>query len=161
MRGRLGRPAVPGRVRLAEPDPAAPRYADALGIALQQTNILRDIREDLLNGRVYLPRRGPGPVRRAAAARRAGRLADPDGSLARLIRFSAERARAWFADGLRLIPLLDRRSAACGRARWPASTPRCWTGSRPSPRSCTAGGCRCRCGRRPRSRPSALSGLGR
>ena len=33
----------------------AAEYADALGIALQQTNILRDIREDLSNGRVYLP----------------------------------------------------------------------------------------------------------
>src|SRR5919202_923437 len=39
----------------SRPDPAASRYADTLGIALQQTNILRDIREDLLNGRVYLP----------------------------------------------------------------------------------------------------------
>src|SRR5262249_45173784 len=32
-----------------------PTYANSLGIALQQTNILRDIREDLSNGRVYLP----------------------------------------------------------------------------------------------------------
>jgi phytoene synthase len=45
-----------------------------------------------------------------------GGLADPDGSLARLIRFSAERARTWFADGQRLIPLLDWRSAASARA---------------------------------------------
>jgi phytoene synthase len=45
-----------------------------------------------------------------------GRLADPDGSLARLIRFSAERARSWFAEGGRLIPLLDRRSAASAAA---------------------------------------------
>ena len=34
---------------------AAEPLADALGIALQQTNILRDIREDLGTGRVYLP----------------------------------------------------------------------------------------------------------
>src|SRR5579875_967486 len=33
----------------------ASQLADALGIALQLTNILRDIREDLLNGRTYLP----------------------------------------------------------------------------------------------------------
>ncbi|HVE29891.1 MAG TPA: phytoene/squalene synthase family protein, partial [Mycobacteriales bacterium] len=39
----------------SEPDPAAPGYADALGIALQQANILRDLREDLVNGRVYVP----------------------------------------------------------------------------------------------------------
>lgn len=36
--------------------PSASLYADQLGIALQQTNILRDIREDLRCGRVYLPR---------------------------------------------------------------------------------------------------------
>ena len=98
-----------------EPDPAAPRYADALGIALQQANILRDLREDLLNGRVYLPAED---LDRFGVRLRieGGRLADPDGSLARLIRFSAERARSWFADGRRLIPLLDWRSAASASA---------------------------------------------
>ena len=99
----------------SEPDPAAPRYADALGIALQQANILRDLREDLSNGRVYVPAED---LDRFGVRLRieGGRLADPDGSLARLIRFSAERARAWFADGQRLIPLLDWRSAASARA---------------------------------------------
>jgi len=99
----------------SKPDPAAPRYADALGIALQQANILRDLREDLLNGRVYVPAED---LDRFGVRLRIedGRLADPDGSLARLIRFSAERAWAWFADGQRLIPLLDWRSAASARA---------------------------------------------
>jgi phytoene synthase len=99
----------------SEPDPAAPRYADALGIALQQANILRDLREDLINGRVYVPAED---LDRFGVRLRieGGRLADPDGSLARLIRFSAERAWAWFADGQRLIPLLDWRSAASARA---------------------------------------------
>jgi phytoene synthase len=78
-------------------DTVAPLYADQLGIALQQTNILRDIREDLTGGRVYLPQR---------------ELADKEGNLARLIAFSAERAGRWYADGWRLMPLLDRRSAA-------------------------------------------------
>jgi phytoene synthase len=99
----------------SRPDPAAPGYADALGIALQQANILRDLREDLLNGRVYVP---ADDLDRFGVRLRIedGRLADPDGSLARLIRFSAERARSWFADGLRLVPLLDWRSAASARA---------------------------------------------
>ena len=99
----------------SRPDPAAPGYADALGIALQQANILRDLREDLVNGRVYVP--GDDLDRFGVRLRiEDGRLADPDGSLARLIRFSAERARSWFADGQRLIPLLDWRSAASARA---------------------------------------------
>jgi phytoene synthase len=99
----------------SKPDPAAPGYADSLGIALQQANILRDLREDLLNGRVYVP---ADDLDRFGVRLRieGGRLADPDGSLARLIRFSAERARAWFADGQRLIPLLDWRSAASASA---------------------------------------------
>ena len=99
----------------SRPDPAAAGYADALGIALQQANILRDLREDLLNGRVYVPAED---LDRFGVRLRIedGRLADPDGSLARLIRFSAERARSWFADGQRLIPLLDWRSAASARA---------------------------------------------
>jgi phytoene synthase len=99
----------------SRPDPDAPRYADALGIALQQANILRDLREDLLNGRVYLPAED---LDRFGVRLRIedGRLADPDGGLARLIRFSAERARGWFAEGRQLIPLLDRRSAASAAA---------------------------------------------
>jgi 15-cis-phytoene synthase len=99
----------------SKPDPQAPRYADALGIALQQANILRDLREDLLNGRVYVPAED---LDRFGVTLRIedGRLADPDGGLARLIRFSAERARGWFADGRQLTPLLDRRSAASAAA---------------------------------------------
>ena len=32
------------------------------------------------------------------------------------MRFEADRARGWYATGLRLLPLLDRRSAACAGA---------------------------------------------
>ncbi|HST67230.1 MAG TPA: squalene/phytoene synthase family protein [Mycobacteriales bacterium] len=98
------------------PHPDAPLYADQLGIALQQANILRDLREDLLNGRVYVPAEDLDRFGVTLRLDPAGRLADEDGSLARLIRFSAERARRWFAEGGRLIPLLDRRSAASAGA---------------------------------------------
>jgi 15-cis-phytoene synthase len=98
------------------PHPDAPLYADQLGIALQQANILRDLREDLLNGRVYVPAEDLDRFGVTLRLDAAGRLADPDGGLARLIRFSADRARRWFAEGERLIPLLDRRSAASAAA---------------------------------------------
>lgn len=94
----------------------AAQYADQLGIALQQTNILRDIREDLQHGRVYLPAEDLDRFGVALALDGRGALADPTGGLAGLIRFSAARARGWYADGLRLVPLLDRRSAACATA---------------------------------------------
>ena len=101
----------------SRPDPNASRYADTLGIALQQTNILRDIREDLMTGRVYLPaddldRFGV----RLALDDDGGSLVDPDGRLSALITFSAGRAERWYDDGLRLVPLLDWRSAASCRA---------------------------------------------
>jgi 15-cis-phytoene synthase len=95
-------------------DPAAAGpLADSLGIALQLTNIIRDIREDLGNGRVYLPAQDIeafGCVIEPGGPDGTGVLS---GDFSELIRFQAARARDWYASGLRLIPLLDRRSAAC------------------------------------------------
>lgn len=106
-----------GRLCLAvfgnRPDPRAAEYADALGIALQQINILRDIREDLRNGRVYLPRSDLDWFGVQLALDEQDALVDPGGRLTALIRHSAERARQWYEHGQRLIPLLDRRSGAC------------------------------------------------
>jgi 15-cis-phytoene synthase len=91
----------------------AERLADDLGVALQVTNILRDVREDAQRGRVYLPaedlrRFGVTSVREAAEAEAAERA-----RWEALVRFQAERAREWFDRGIALAPLLDRRSAAC------------------------------------------------
>jgi phytoene synthase len=94
----------------------APALADALGIGLQQTNILRDIREDLLNGRVYLPQEDLDRFGVDLGLDERGALADPDGGLAALVRHGVQRARGWYAEGDRLVPLLDRRSAACTTA---------------------------------------------
>ncbi|MEU4667874.1 presqualene diphosphate synthase HpnD [Amycolatopsis sp. NPDC023774] len=97
----------------SKPEPEAPTYADELGIALQQTNILRDIREDLLNGRVYLPKEDLDKFGVELKVGEDGRLADDGGGLTALVHFSAARARDWYARGLKLVPSLDRRSAAC------------------------------------------------
>ena len=85
--------------------------ADDLGVAMQITNVLRDVREDYARGRVYLP---------AEDLRRFGCTEDlsasaPDASAA-LIRFEAGRGREWFVQGLQLLPLVDARSRACVRA---------------------------------------------
>ena len=91
---------------------AAEPLADALGIALQQTNILRDVREDLGNGRVYLPAED---LERYGCTLRPEHVdgLDADRGLQDLMRFEAQRALGWYATGMRLLPLLDRRSAAC------------------------------------------------
>ena len=98
---------------------AAAPLADALGVALQLTNILRDIREDLGNGRVYLPaddlaRFGCTLTPPGKNGHTSGGLID--GPMADLIRFEADRARGWYGTGMRLMPLLDRRSAASAGA---------------------------------------------
>jgi 15-cis-phytoene synthase len=83
--------------------------ADSLGVALQLTNILRDIHEDHANGRIYLP--AEDLVKFDVDLDRPG---GPSLSqFRRLVEFEAERARDWYAAGWRLLPLLDRRSAAC------------------------------------------------
>jgi phytoene synthase len=91
----------------------AGELADTLGIALQLTNILRDIREDLGNGRVYLPRTDLELFGVTLATLPDGRLDPGDGALAELIRYEAARAWGLYDRGLKLLPLLDRRSAAC------------------------------------------------
>ena len=94
----------------ADHERAAP-LADDLGVALQVTNILRDIVEDREQmGRVYLP---------AADRERFGVPADlsgpPDGLVA-LLAFEAGRAEEWYERGLPLLPMLDWRSRACTAA---------------------------------------------
>jgi 15-cis-phytoene synthase len=98
----------------------AERLADDLGVALQLTNILRDLREDALGGRVYLPaedlRRfgvltdGEPPVPAILAALDAHMQPE---LLPALVCFESRRAREWFDRGIALTAMLDRRSAAC------------------------------------------------
>jgi phytoene synthase len=97
----------------SRPDPNAAEYADALGIALQQTNILRDIREDLINGRTYLPQEDLERFDVVLTLDERGALVDPGGRLTALISWSVVRNRIWYDRGWRLLPLLDRRSGAC------------------------------------------------
>jgi 15-cis-phytoene synthase len=95
----------------AGPNPTAQavELADSLGVALQLTNILRDIREDHQNGRVYLPAEDLAKFDCDPAT--LDQSASP--GFTRLVEFEAERARDWYATGWKLLPLLDRRSAAC------------------------------------------------
>jgi phytoene synthase len=93
---------------------AAEPLADALGVALQVTNILRDIREDHGNGRVYLPAED---LDRFGASLAVGQpWPAQTAPLEQVILFEADRARSWYAAGLRLMPMLDWRSAASAGA---------------------------------------------
>ncbi|HEY7511506.1 MAG TPA: presqualene diphosphate synthase HpnD [Vicinamibacteria bacterium] len=90
--------------------PDTRRYAVELGVALQLTNILRDLGGDAERGRLYLPRdevRGfgldPDALREAAA-----RDAAPPASARALLRHQAERARGQYAAARAVLPEEDR-----------------------------------------------------
>ncbi|MFI1200478.1 presqualene diphosphate synthase HpnD [Streptomyces sp. NPDC020883] len=89
----------------------APEYADTLGLALQLTNILRDVREDADNGRTYLP--AEDLAKFGCSAGFHGPVPPPGADFTGLVQFEVRRARALFAEGFRLLPMLDRRSGAC------------------------------------------------
>lgn len=97
-------PGARGAERAAE-------YADTLGLALQLTNILRDVREDALGGRTYLP--ADDLAKFGCSAGFAAPVPPADSDFAGLVHFEVRRARALFAEGYRLLPMLDRRSGAC------------------------------------------------
>jgi phytoene synthase len=102
------RPSLEGAAR-----DEAEELADTLGVALQLTNILRDIREDLGNGRVYLPSKDLELFGVELRQLDDATLDPCDGALAELIRFEAARAWGRYDHGLRLLDVLDRRSGAC------------------------------------------------
>lgn len=87
--------------------------ADALGVALQLTNILRDVREDRVNDRVYLPAEDLERYGVTLELDADHRITDPPAAVIRLVHFEAARAQAWYDRGLPLLAVLDRRSAAC------------------------------------------------
>ena len=109
-----------GRLSLGVYDP--PRrtetdgLADTLGLALQLTNILRDLREDRHAGRVYLPAEDLESFGCTLTVDDAGNLCDPPDAFDALVRFEARRARSCYDEGLTLLTLLGHRSAACTAA---------------------------------------------
>ncbi|GAB6041801.1 presqualene diphosphate synthase HpnD [Endothiovibrio diazotrophicus] len=92
-------------------DRATRKYAEALGLAFQLTNILRDVREDAERGRLYLPldelaRFGHTPGQLLSA-----RDSTP---FIELFRFQAARAREQYDKAFELLPEGDRLSQLPG-----------------------------------------------
>ena len=82
--------------------PDAIQLAEKCGIAFQLTNILRDVREDRENGRIYLPEED---IRKFGAD-----LATHDQRFVRLMSFEAQRAQAYYNESRPLIALVHTRS---------------------------------------------------
>ena len=91
-------------------DPKAKEYAIDLGLAMQLTNILRDIKEDSERGRIYIPLEEMSSFGYSEEELLNGVVND---AFVELMRFQAARARSYFVNGRRLLPLLSPRSRAC------------------------------------------------
>jgi phytoene synthase len=94
-------------------DPRAREYATDLGVALQLTNILRDVPEDLRRGRVYIPledlrKHGCSEDDLARETCAAGRgIQSP--AVKALLREQGQRARQYYARAARNLPRSDAR----------------------------------------------------
>ena len=92
-------------------EPATLDYARTLGIALQLTNIIRDVGEDVRRNRIYLP---------LDELARFGLSADDiieqreDERFEQLMAFQIERARGYYDRALSLLPGTDRRTQRAG-----------------------------------------------
>jgi phytoene synthase len=87
-----------------------PQRAEAMGIALQLINIMRDVDEDWSLGRVYIPQDELASFGVSEGDIAAGRYTP---AWQALMAYQAARARAYLQEGRTLLPYLDRRSAAC------------------------------------------------
>ncbi|MCH8108622.1 MAG: phytoene/squalene synthase family protein [Chloroflexi bacterium] len=91
-------------------DPKAKEYAIDLGIAMQLTNILRDVKEDAERGRIYIPLDEINSYGYSEQDLMDGVVNEP---FRRLMRFQTERARRYFDSGSQLFPLLSPESRVC------------------------------------------------
>jgi 15-cis-phytoene synthase len=87
-----------------------PQRAEAMGIALQLINIMRDVDEDWSLGRVYIPQDDLASFGVSEGDIAAGRCTP---AWQALMAYQAARARSYLVEGRTLLPYLDRRSAAC------------------------------------------------
>jgi phytoene synthase len=88
-------------------NPACKEYAIQLGLALQITNIIRDVGKDLRDGRIYLPREDLARFDYSETELQDRRYND---RFVRLMEFEAARARQFFIRAAALLPREDRRS---------------------------------------------------
>lgn len=86
-------------------EPKTLEYAEALGIAMQLTNILRDIKEDALMGRIYLPQED---LRTFHVTEKQIFANQFDENFIELMKFQTTRAREFYAKAERGIPLLEK-----------------------------------------------------
>ena len=86
-------------------------YAHKLGLAFQMTNIIRDVGEDAMRGRIYLP---VDELQRFDVKAQELLQRQYSERFTALMKFQAERAHALYDEALALLPAADRRSQKPG-----------------------------------------------
>jgi phytoene synthase len=94
-------------------DPAAVELADEMGIALQLTNILRDVKEDLERGRVYLP---AAELRRQKVRMDDLKRGEVSQGLIRVLADLGWRAKGYYRRAEALFPLVAPDARLCPMA---------------------------------------------
>ena len=92
-------------------DPATTAYAHKLGLAFQMTNIIRDVGEDSLRGRIYLP---VNELQRFDVKAHDILKRQYSEHFTALMKFQTDRALALYDEALAMLPEADRRSQKPG-----------------------------------------------
>ena len=92
-------------------DEATTAYAHKLGLAFQLTNIIRDVGEDALRGRIYLP---VNELQQFDVKAHELLKRDYSDRFYALMKFQTERALNLYDEALALLPAADRRSQKPG-----------------------------------------------
>lgn len=91
-------------------DKSALEFAESMGIAMQLTNILRDVKEDAEMNRIYLPQED---LKKFGVTEKQIFENEADENFRGLMKFQIERARKYYEKGEKGIPMLERDSRFC------------------------------------------------
>ena len=92
-------------------NPKTLEYADKMGLALQLTNIIRDVGEDARQGRIYLPIE---EMQKFDVPANVIMQCKPTDNFAQLMQFQVNRARETYREAMLLLPAEDKKSQKVG-----------------------------------------------
>ncbi len=92
-------------------NPKTLEYADKMGLALQLTNIIRDVGEDARQGRIYLPIE---EMKKFDVPANVIMQCKPTDNFAKLMQFQVDRARETYREAMLLLPAADKKSQKVG-----------------------------------------------
>lgn len=98
---------------LGASEPAVLEYAEKMGIAVQLTNVLRDVGADAAAGRIYLPRADLARMGVRPESLREGRMTE---EIRLLLAVYAERARIYYEQAQQALPPDARRRLRAAQA---------------------------------------------